>query len=168
MIYDRILTMKIVWASLCLAICGIVSAETCDVIRTAAELAAASTRKGTAGLRFEIEASVLASPSPAPRKERRFRRFFITDDSGGASVHDARKSPDNSLSPGDRIVVSGSLDALNPHDRKNSLSMANCKTIKLISHGTPQRPVRIPSEDFGEDSVLNTSVIIDGILVEAR
>ncbi len=151
-----------------MAICWAAFAETGDVIRTAAELASASTRKGTAGLAFEVEATVLSCPSPAPMKTRRFRRFFIMDDSGGASVYDARESPDNSLTPGDQIVVSGSLDAINPNDRRNSLVMANCRSIRVSSHRAPPEPTRISPPDLEKDSVLNTSVIIDGILVEAR
>ena len=151
-----------------MAICWAAFAETGDVIRTAAELASASTRKGTAGLAFEVEATVLSCPSPAPMKTRRFRRFFIMDDSGGASVYDARESPDNSLTPGDQIVVSGSLGAINPNDRRNSLVMANCRSIRVSSHGAPPEPTRISPPDLEKDSVLNTSVIIDGILVEAR
>ena len=137
-----------------------------DVIRTAAELSAAFAKRGTADLRFELCATIISSVSPS--QAGRFSRFFVMDESGGASLWDARDAPQPGFTTGDVAVVKGELRAINAHDKANSLVMADCTSIETLSHGSMPDPVRISADDLDRSDILNTPVILEGILLEAR
>jgi len=149
-----------------LCVVAAVSADADDTIRTAAELARISEQKGTAGRKFKLRATAISHLPETTGRQQKYNTFFIVDESGGARLYDARKSPGPSALPGDQVEVSGRLDALLPHDKPNSRVMANCQDIKILSHGVAPAPVRISIDDFDRNDFKST--LIDGILLEVR
>ena len=158
--------LPILITSLC--VFAAVSANADDVIQTAAELSRISSQKGTAGRQFQLRATAISSLPETTGRQRKYNTFFVADESGGVRLYDARKSPGPPALPGDQVEVSGRLDAILPHDKPNSRVMANCQSLKILSHGVAPAPVRISANDFDRNDLLNKSVLIGGILLEVR
>ena len=76
--------MKSCWLALCLAVCGITSADAYPIVRTAAELQAIVSSKGPSGTGFELNATALTTPV-----DRRCS-FVAADSSGGVQIFDIR------------------------------------------------------------------------------
>ena len=162
----RLLSMSgaVIAAALCAAAAP--PQPTNDVICTAAELSAAFAKRGTADLRFELRATIISSVSPS--QAGRFSRFFVMDETGGASVWDARNTPKSGFATGDVVLAKGELRAIDQHDKVNSLVMADCTSIETLSHGNMPDPVRISADDLDRTDLLNTPVVFEGILLEVR
>ncbi len=141
-------------------------AVTNDVIRTAAELSAAFARRGSAGLRFELRATVVSCAPPS--RAGRFSRFFVMDETGGASVWDARHLPKPGFTTGDLVLARGALQATDQRNKANCPVMADCTSIETLSHGNLPSPVRISADDLDRNDLLNTPVVFEGILLEVR
>lgn len=154
--------MKFVKLVLALLFCGSVSAETNRVITSAAELARAISRKGTVGIPFKFNATVVARPIA------RTYSFHVMDETGGISLYDFRKRDYPSISPGDRVLICGVTCPRHGPRPKDGFVNANCTNIVILSHGQSPAPMPITAEDMERNDLLYTLVCIDGILVDVR
>lgn len=154
--------MKSSWLALCLAICGIASAETNHVVRTAAELQAIVTRKGPPGTRFELYATALSRPP-----DRRYS-FFVLDESGGVPIFDIRIADDPHFEPGDTLLISGVVEPRHNATTENMLRNANCTNVIVLAHGKPPKPTAITASDIKRNDLLYRPVRTSGILIDVR
>lgn len=109
-------------------LCGVAVAATDQTIRTAAALDQAVFGNGDIGRDFDIEATVSCLKLP---------RIMFRDETGSMYADDKRNAAgDAILRAGDRIRLSGSIILSD----KLSIPVADCRTIILLSHGTPTSP----------------------------
>ena len=154
--------MKSCWLALCLAICGIASAETNHVVRTAAELRSIISRTGLSGMRFELRATALSHPPG-----RRYS-FFAMDESCGVPIFDIRMADDPHFEPGDRLLISGVVEPRHSAMPEDMLRNANCTNVVVLAHGKPPEPTAITAGDIERDDLLYRPVRTSGILIDVR
>jgi len=155
-------SVKLIWSAICTAICAISFAEVPPVIRTAAELHAATTSKGIQGRIFELKATAMSSPP-----ERR-SQFIVEDETGRAKIYDTRENDDPHVTPGDIIILSGILQPRHRKTPEDMLLNANCTSITIVAKGTLPPPVDIQYCDIELSDLELCSVRTSGVLIDVR
>ena len=154
--------MKHALTTLCLAACGIAFADANPIVRTAAELQAIVSSKGTLGTGFELNATALTTPV-----DRRCS-FVAADNSGGVQIFDIRSLDIPHLEPGDRVLISGTVEPRHRTTPEDMLRNANCTNVVILSHGDPPEPIDIVASDMDRDDLLYRPVRMSGILIDVR
>ena len=148
--------------TLCLAACGIAFADANPIVRTAAELQAIVSSKGPSGTGFELNATALTTPV-----DRRCS-FVAADNSGGVQIFDIRSLDIPHLEPGDRVLISGTVEPRHRTTPEDMLRNANCTNVVILSHGNPPEPTDIVASDMDRDDLLYRPVRLSGILIDVR
>ena len=142
---------------------SLVATETSGVIRTAAELANRTLRKGPYGRPFELHA-IAVSESPLNNQDS----IIVADASGQALLSSIIRDRDPHILPGDRIIASGQIMPRRGPLKEFGFGYANCTNITFISHGMPIRPIHIKPEDVDSNRFCFHLVQIQGILADAQ
>ena len=153
--------MKYGWLVLAFALCGTLSAETNDVIHSIAELVQVISRKGAPGRKFAIEGTVYSVPIK-PKVA-----FFIVRDGYGVPLVDFRPNDAPSISPGDRILASGTIDPRHGLDQEGYVN-ANCRKAVVLGQDPPTRHIPITADDMHRKELRHHPVRIIGTLVDVR
>ena len=154
--------MKQGWLALALALCGFISAEASPATYTIAELRDALCRKSSLGTEFELKATALSAPP-----DRR-TAFIVMDESGRAPIINMRDTDDQSIEPGDRLLITGRIERRKAKHPNDPALNANCWNVIVLSHGKPPEPVQIAADDIYRDDLLYLPVCINGILIDVR
>ena len=153
--------MKYGWLVLAFALCGTLSAETNDVIHSIAELVQVISRKGAPGRKFAIEGTVYSVPIK-PKVA-----FFIVRDGYGVPLVDFRPNDAPSISPGDRILASGTIDPRHGLDQEGYVN-ANCRKAVVLGQDPPTRHIPITANDIDRKELRLRPIRIVGTLVDMR
>ena len=154
--------MKKGWFALALALCGFISAEASPATYTIAELRDALCRKSSLGTEFELMVTALSAPP-----DRR-TAFIVMDESGRAPIVNMRDTDDQSIEPGDRLLITGRIERRKAKHPNDPALNANCWNVIVLSHGKPPEPVQIAADDIYRDDLLYLPVCINGILIDVR
>ena len=154
--------MKYGWLVLAFALCGILSAETNPVIRTAAELLGVVSHKGLPGKPFDLCVTALSTPP-----DRR-HSFYAMDGTGGVPIFDIRPTDDPHFAPGDRLRVSGLIEPRHSKTPEDRLLNANCTNVVVLAHGKLPEPIPITAADIERNDLIFLPVHVSGILIGTR
>ena len=93
---------------------------------------------------------------------RGYARFTVEDESGRTVLTRNLNWPTNIISAGDTVRVSGHL--VPP---KFTQSLAHCRTVKILSHGSAPQPLPVPMREFHDGTHDARLVRVEGSIIEA-
>ena len=135
--------------------------DTNDVIRSVEELAQVISQKGPPGRTFAIEGTAYSAP------QEPMSAFFIFKDGYCVPVIDFRPNDAPSISSGDHILASGTINPRRGQPLDGFVN-ANCRTAVVLGHDPPIRHIPITADDIQRQDLLRRPVRIVGTLADMR